>query len=194
MLKEIQRKITHFIGLVIPILYHYIDNKQLVVGILAFVTWLLLCFEILRYVFPDFSSLLLKFMSPILRSHEKQGKILGSTYFVASSLLSIVLFPQEIAVASITFLVLGDLFAAIIGKKWGRMKIFSGKSFEGSLACFIICFFVSILVIRIKPVVGLFGAIAATIFELVPIGIDDNLTMPLTSGFVMWAVVAWMSL
>jgi len=194
MLKEIQRKITHFIGLVIPILYHYIDNKQLVVGILAFVTWLLLCFEILRYVFPDFSSLLLKFISPILRSHEKQGKILGSTYFVASSLLSIVLFPQEIAVASITFLVLGDLFAAIIEKKWGRIKIFSGKSVEGSLACFIICFFVSILVIRIKPVVGLFGAIAATIFELVPIGIDDNLTMPLTSGFVMWAVVAWMSL
>ena len=194
MLKEIQRKITHFIGLVIPILYHYIDNKQLVVGILAFVTWLLLCFEILRYVFPDFSSLLLKFISPILRSHEKQGKILGSTYFVTSSLLSIVLFPQEIAVASITFLVLGDLFAAIIGKKWGRIKIFSGKSFEGSLACFIICFFVSILVIRIKPVVGFFGAIAATIFELVPIGIDDNLTMPLTSGFVMWAVVAWMSL
>lgn len=194
MLKEIQRKITHFIGLVIPILYHYIDNKQLVVGILAFVTWLLLCFEILRYVFPDFSSLLLKFISPILRPHEKQGKILGSTYFVTSSLLSIVLFPQEIAVASITFLVLGDLFAAIIGKKWGRIKIFSGKSFEGSLACFIICFFVSILVIRIKPVVGFFGAIAATIFELVPIGIDDNLTMPLTSGFVMWAVVAWMSL
>ena len=193
MLKEIQRKITHFIGLVIPILYHYIDNKQLVVGILAFVTWLLLCFEILRYVFPDFSSLLLKFISPILRSHEKQGKILGSTYFVVSSLLSIVLFPQEIAVASITFLALGDLFAAIIGK-WGRIKIFSGKSFEGSVACFIICFFVSILVIRIKPVVGLFGAIAATIFELVPIGIDDNLTMPLTSGFVMWAVVAWMSL
>ena len=194
MLKEIQRKITHFIGLVIPILYHYIDNKQLVVGILAFVTWLLLCFEILRYVFPDFSSLLLKFISPILRPHEKQGKILGSTYFVTSSLLSIVLFPQEIAVASITFLVLGDLFAAIIGKKWGRIKIFSGKSFEGSLACFIICFFVSILVIRIKPVVGFFGAIAATIFELVPIGIDDNLTMPLTSGFVMWAIVAWMSL
>ena len=194
MLKEIQRKITHFIGLVIPILYHYIDNKQLVVCILAFVTWLLLCFEILRYVFPDFSSLLLKFISPILRSHEKQGKILGSTYFVASSLLSLVLFPQEIAVASITFLALGDLFAAIIGKKWGRIKIFSGKSFEGSLACFIICFFVSILVIRIKPVVGFFGAIAATIFELVPIGIDDNLTMPLTSGFVMWAVVAWMSL
>ena len=194
MLKEIQRKITHFIGLVIPILYHYIDNKQLVVGILAFVTWLLLCFEILRYVFPDFSSLLLKFVSPILRSHEKQGKILGSTYFVVSSLLSIVLFPQEIAVASITFLDLGDLFAAIIGKKWGRIKIFSGKSFEGSVACFIICFFVSILVIRIKPVVGLFGAIAATVFELVPIGIDDNLTMPLTSGFVMWAVVAWMSL
>ena len=194
MLKEIQRKITHFIGLVIPILYHYIDNKQLVVGILAFVTWLLLCFEILRYVFPDFSSLLLKFISPILRSHEKQGKILGSTYFVASSLLTIVLFPQEIAVASITFLVLGDLFAAIIGKKWGRIKIFSGKSFEGSMSCFIICFCVSILVIRIKPVVGLIGAIVATIFELVPIGIDDNLTMPLTSGFVMWAVVAWMSL
>ena len=145
-------------------------------------------------MFPDFGSLLLKFISPILRSHEKQGKILGSTYFVASSLLTIVLFPQEIAVASITFLVLGDLFAAIIGKKWGRIKFFSGKSFEGSVACFIICFFVSILVIRIKPVVGLFGAIAATIFELVPIGIDDNLTMPLTSGFVMWAVVAWMSL
>ena len=57
-----------------------------------------------------------------------------------------------------------------------------------------ICFFVSVFFIRIKPVVGLLGATVATIFELIPIGIDDNLTMPLTSGFVMWAIVSWMSL
>ena len=194
MLKEIQRKFTHFIGLVIPILYHYIDGKLLVVGILALITCSLLCFELLRYVFPDFGSLFLRFVSPILRSHEKQGKLLGSTYFMVGSLFSIILFPQEIAIASITFLVLGDLFAAIIGKKWGRIKIFCGKSFEGSLACFVICFFVSVFFIRIKPVVGLLGATVATIFELIPIGIDDNLTMPLTSGFVMWAIASWMSL
>ena len=194
MLKEIQRKITHLIGLVIPILYHYADNKRFIVVGLIFVTWLFLCLEIFRYVVPDFNSSFLKFLSPILRSHEKRGKVLGSTYFVLSSLLSVILFPQKIAVACITFLGLGDLFAAIIGKKWGRIRILSGKSLEGSLACFVTCFVVSILVIKIKPIVGLFGAVAATAFELIPIGIDDNLTVPLMSGFVMWTVIEWASL
>ena len=106
MLKEIQRKFTHFIGLVIPILYHYIDGKLLVVGILALITCSLLCFELLRYVFPDFGSLFLRFVSPILRSHEKQGKLLGSTYFMVGSLFSIILFPQEIAIALLNFLLL----------------------------------------------------------------------------------------
>lgn len=193
MLKEIQRKITHFIGLVIPTLY-YIDNKHFVVGGLVLLTGFLFCFEVSRYMFPDFSGPLLRFMSPILRFRERQGKMLGATCFVVASLLSIILFPKKIAIVCITFLVLGDLFAAIIGKKWGRVRIFSGKSFEGSLACFIICLVVSVFVIRIEPIVGLFGAVAATVFELIPIGIDDNLTVPLASGFVMWAAVEWMPL
>jgi len=68
MLKEIQRKITHLIGLVIPILYHYADNKRFIVVGLIFVAWLFLCLEIFRYVVPDFSSSFLKFLSPILRA------------------------------------------------------------------------------------------------------------------------------
>lgn len=39
---------------------------------------------------------------------------------------------------------------------------------------------------RGEPTVG----VAATLFELMPLRIDDNLTIPIFVGFVIWAVAA----
>jgi glycerol-3-phosphate acyltransferase PlsY len=97
------------------------------------------------------------------------------------------MFDKTLAIVCLGFLTLGDLFAALIGKKWGRIKLFSQKSLEGSLACFTVCALIAL--IKFHPVIAITGAIVATLIELLPTGLDDNVTMPLISGVVMQMLI-----
>ena len=80
-------------------------------------------------------------------------------------------------------MILGDMSAALVGKMWGRTKLLGKKSLEGSAACFVVC--VLIALVKLNPVIAIIGALVATIVELIPFPIDDNLTVPLVSGAVM---------
>jgi dolichol kinase len=71
-----------------------------------------------------------------------------------------------------------------VGKTYGKTSVF-GKTFEGSLSCFLACSAIAVVVPGVPTVVGITGALAATLFELLPIPIDDNFRIPLGAGFVM---------
>lgn len=117
-----------------------------------------------------------------LRSFESE-RLTGATYFLIGSFLTVLSFPDwRIATAALFFLSLGDLAAALIGKKWGRTQIFD-KTLEGSLACFVVSFGVSLLLVNWR--VGLAGALAATVAEVLPVRINDNVLVPLVSAGVM---------
>jgi len=78
----------------------------------------------------------------------------------------------------------GDTVAAIVGKSAGRIRIF-GKTLEGSLACLLICFGITLFLPEVPFHVAIVGALVATIFELLPIPLDDNFRIPLSAGFAM---------
>lgn len=144
--------------------------------------------ELLKWVSESFRNLFFSFFEFILRRHERKGAITGATYYIISTFLCIVLFDKHIAIVSIFFIVLGDTAAALVGKAWGRIKLIGSKSLEGSAACFIVCAVISVF--WIDPVVGLTGAFVATLAELLPLRLDDNLTVPLISGAVMQVMVS----
>ncbi len=192
MLSEIKRKGVHLIGLLIPICYYFIESKPIAAGILVTLTVLYLSMELLRWKNPRVQEIFLRRFSSVLRAHERRG-ITGTGYYLISASLSVILFGKELAIACLCFLILGDLFAALIGKRWGKIKIFS-KSLEGSFACFVICLTVGLLVAwryQLEPTVILIGALTATIVELIPSRIDDNFTMPLVSGLVMHILITF---
>jgi dolichol kinase len=90
----------------------------------------------------------------------------------------------QMAVISIT--VFSDMFAALIGRKWGKHKwpIVKGKSYEGSIAGFLIGFFSALLFVG--PILALIGA---SIFVFTDIGLDklkisDNASNPIILGIV----------
>jgi dolichol kinase len=60
---------------------------------------------------------------------------------------------------------------------------------EGSLACLIVCVIVGMAVViftgRPVMVVAVMGAIFAMIFELLPLRLNDNITMPIGSASIM---------
>lgn len=183
MARELRRKSIHLLGLAFPILYIFTTRHTAIiaVGCLLAAT---LGTELLKALFPAFRVIFMRLFSPILRSQERRGRLTGATYYLIGSFLCILLFDKTLAIVCLYFLTLGDLFAALIGKRWGRIKLFSRKSLEGSLACFTVCTAVALL-IGLHPFVAIAGALAATLIELLPTGIDDNVTIPLISGLAM---------
>lgn len=188
MARELRRKSIHLLGLVVPILYFFTSWDLAIIGVGGLVT-LALAAELLKGLVPTFRAIFLRVFSPILRSQERRGGLTGATYFLIGSFLCILLFDKTLAIVCLCFLTLGDLCAALIGKQWGRIKLFSRKSLEGSLACFVVCTAAALL-IGLHPVVAITGAIVATVIELLPIGVDDNVTIPLISGLAMHLLIS----
>ena len=188
MARELRRKSVHFLGLAFPILYVFTTRPTAIiaVGVLLAIA---LGIELLKVFLPSFRVMFMRIFSPMLRSQERRGGLTGATYYLIGSFLCILLFDKTLAIACLCFLTLGDLFAALIGKQWGRIKLFSQKSLEGSLACFIVCTAAALL-IGLHPVVAIAGALVATLIELLPTGVDDNVTMPLISGLAMHLLIS----
>jgi dolichol kinase len=192
MFKELKRKSIHLTGLLIPLCYYFFfreEDKIIAVIILFLLTAIYFLLECLRLKNKKVQGYFLTYFSSLLRTHEKK-RITGTGYYLLSSLLSISLFKKELAITCLSFLILGDMFAAIIGTRYGRTKLIEEKSLEGSLACFIVCMVIGLFVTWLFPThlnlpIIVIGAFTATIVELLPLGFDDNLTIPLISGLVM---------
>ena len=88
---------------------------------------------------------------------------------------------------SLIYLIFGDIFGKIFGLAFGRHRLFE-KTLEGSLAYFsaaLICAYIIQPVVGLPHIVLLIGAFAATIAELLPIGLDDNFTVGILTGVIM---------
>ena len=141
---------------------------------------------------------IISYMIPILPSIESVGRKSFGTLFYAISMGVLTAFfwqdhPQY-AVIGILIMAWGDGLAAIIGQRFGEHSYHIGeikKSWEGSLAMFVASFVVSELVLLSVEgnswqilLVSLATAVAATILEAFSkLGID-NLSVPLSSGFI----------
>lgn len=127
-----------------------------------------------------------QFFGEMIREHE-QLSLLGSTYLLIAALLAIEILPQPVAAAALGFTVLGDAMGALVGRAYGRHKFFN-KSLEGALGCFVACVVWGAYVATFGHLpwnVMLVGALVATIVEMLPIPLDDNLGITLAAGYAM---------
>lgn len=205
MIAELRRKSIHFSGLILPIVYLWLDRPALLL-LVGSLTGIALIVEFGKGVSSRFRSLFFRVFTSMLRTHERKGAITGATYYLVSTLLCILFFEKALAIVCIFFMVLGDMSAALVGKRWGKTKLIGEKSLEGSAACFVVCTVISLFFFylpetgvwklpelvdaqRFHPGVGILGAFVATVVELLPLRLDDNLTVPLVSGLVMKGVI-----
>jgi len=126
------------------------------------------------------------FLGGMIREHERFN-LLGSTYLLIAALLALEIFPRPIAAAALGFTVLGDGFAALAGRAYGRTRFF-GKSLEGYAAGLLACLAWGtylVLAGHASWSVVLVGALVASLVELLPIPLDDNLAVTLSAGYAM---------
>jgi len=191
--KEIWRKAIHLSSSVIPILYLF-TPKATALAVSATLMVLAIALDIGRQYDGPLRRAFQTVFGPLLRTHERDRsarRLNGGSWVLIASTLSIFLFPKFIAITGFLILIVSDLAAALVGKKFGRRR-FLGKSLEGSLAFFV----TALIVVAATPKIGygpgeyLLGAVAALAATLVEAGapwIDDNLSIPLTVGCTLWA-------
>lgn len=188
-LSETLRKTIHLCSLVIPLSYRYLldYNRRLGFSILLVSLIISMVIEFNRFWQRSFHKTFHRIFGLILRRHELKD-FTGATYLIFASLFCVAFFEPRIAAASIAFLSIGDTFAALVGVNFGHRKFLnSKKSFEGSLACFVSCLIFGMLWLG-DPRLIVAGALSATLAELCTIPLDDNIKIPLFSGFVMTIV------
>jgi len=190
--REIRRKAFHIMaGMSIPVIYYVfmiLDQTWLATWILLAATLSILAVDIIRLRHQFIKIIFIDFFGPMMRRHEISA-LTGATYLMISSLVCILIFTDSVAIAAISYLVIGDSLAAVVGRSMGRTKFFE-KSFEGAGAGLLGCLAVGTLIVNLPHAeLGYLqmasGALAAIVVEMLPIPLDDNIRIPLASGAVM---------
>ncbi|CAJ1434862.1 unnamed protein product [Effrenium voratum] len=193
---EIERKIFHLCGLLVPLTYQLLLTHGVSRGFCVKLCWTITVIGV--------SCDWLRVHVPFVRDHwplksilrEKEATTLcGGSWFSLGCTLAIQVFAPVIAMTSILFLVMGDMTAALIGRSFGQsvcsMKIGPGgkKSVEGSMAMFMTCFVFGCTIfspVHLREYAVVIGSLVATLTELYePLGINDNVTIPLLGGVAL---------
>jgi phytol kinase len=117
----------------------------------------------------------------------------GAFFFVLGSLLALLFFERQIALAGIAIMAVGDAVTTIIGIYFGRFKnpFNPEKHLEGTMLAIIISTLAAFTFVDFH--MAFFGAVAGIFVESLAIKfvdrvIDDNLLIPIVAGLVMTAV------
>lgn len=186
---ELFRKAIHLFTSIFPLLYiSSFGNKSSILFLLVSLTIFSISLEILRNRNKLLEIAFNRSFSFMLREEEKKGQVTGATWLLVSFITTISIFSKDIAFPAMIFLTIGDSSAAVIGKLLPVGPIGS-KHISGSIAGFLFSFLVVFYLNQNISILVLFiGAFVAMFIELIPLRVNDNLTIPIISGFAMQAV------
>jgi len=138
----------------------------------------------------------LALFGPTAHPHERE-RINSATWYCTALVLIALTGIVPAAVVALTVLGAGDPLAAIVGRRFGRIKLVHGRTLEGTLA-FIVAGSVAagVLLALLHPALGVptilamagAGAVAGAVTEAISRRVDDNLTIPLAAFVGAWLI------
>jgi dolichol kinase len=177
------RKLLHVSTVVVPIAYIFVPRFPMIIS-LCVLGILFLSFDFLRLEIRAISSFFDRYFNKLIWNKEKDT-LTAATHYMIAAFLSVYFFDKWVAIAVLFFLAFGDTAAHIIGVRWGKNRLDTEKTIEGSLACLGICVSISFFLPQPSFIVLIVGSLVASLVEFFPFGIDDNFTLPLISGAAM---------
>ncbi len=177
------RESIHASGIFVPVVAGFI-SVPLAVS--------LICLVIALYSISELGRVQGKSMpviSQITRIAASQSELCEFTvapiYFAVGITLTLVLFPTPVNSAAIAIFALGDSTASLIGGTLTNKPLLLNKTktLEGSISVFLFGFLAGALFVA--PWLAFVGAATAMMVEYLPSPINDNLSIPLVTGFVL---------
>jgi len=192
--RELQRKSIHLLSLSMPIVY-YFQTKELVLSILIPLACISIILDYMSKEGKPLNKLFMKYFGLMMREHElkKMYTVNGASWVLIASVFVFLIFPKIIAITVFTILILSDLIAALIGRKYGKNQLFT-KSWEGTLAFIVSAWMIVIiwgLIIDAPLLFFVFGFLGSVVGGFVEaasgvLKLDDNISIPVSVGLVLW--------
>ena len=189
---EILRKLIHLFDSVIPLSLFYISRENLLF-ILTPITIIFIILDFARHHISYLGKIYSTFFNIVTREIEqKRNNVTGASYYLLGCLIVVYFFQDiNIIISSLLIMSISDSFAALIGVKYGKTKIYGKKSLEGSFS-----FFVSTIIIlyvfmnNLSPFEYIYISLLITLVELFSFHrINDNLTIPVFAALALNYIV-----
>ncbi len=184
---EVLRKLFHLFGLILPAGYVYfgppVAKRLMVLGIVVVIG-----LDLLRLYWPPARRVYGRLFSPLSRATEEHRLTGASLFILAQSFIAFV-FPSEIVPVAMTFGIVGDTAAALIGKSIGGPRWRPNKTVSGTTGSLVVSFLGGLMWMTLPWNTVLIGAVTAALAEGLVTRINDNLVMPVAGGIAMWIVV-----
>ena len=182
---EMLRKTIHISGFLIPLIYVQFFNTYLISIVLFLVMITYTTSEIARNHgtnFPLFSTITQK---ATISNFEINHYATAPITFTLGIILSLLIFQPPIAYTAIAVLTLGDGFANIFGKIFGKtpLSFNRNKTIEGTI-CGLTCAFLG-SILFVSPLKALIAVAVGMLAESLPLPFNDNLVIPLSSGIAL---------
>ncbi len=196
--QEILRKSIHLTSLTIPIIYSFISRDTALLLLLP-ITLIALVGDIARRFSPFVREIVHRYFSRMMRPHELDSTrflLNGATYVLMSATLCVLVFPKIITIIGFSVLIVSDIAAALIGRRYGR-RPFLDKSLVGTLAFIgsgiLVTLAIGLLVHAplALVIVGSIGVVVGGVVEAASIRLrmDDNFSIPMSIGLTMWLLL-----
>jgi dolichol kinase len=193
---EFIRKSIHLCSLSIPTIYFFI-SKQLALELLVPMFLAFFVVDLARFYHQPVQAWFYRWFGWLLRKHETDHgtkRLTGATNILLSAIVCVLLFPKIITVNAFAILIISDITSALFGRRFGRRRFF-GKSLEGAMAFFVSAIVVVLLAPKVQGLaleyaIGVGAAAVGAVVEAASTKVDDNISVPLAIGLVMWALYA----
>jgi dolichol kinase len=185
---ELARKAIHLASALCPLIYMWI-SRELMLRLAIAVMLLFVGIDLLRQRFGGFRAVFDRYLGRMMRGDE-QRQFCGASYVMIAVVLCTWLYPKPVAVAAMFVLSVSDSLASLVGKSVGGPGCF-GKTLSGSGAFFVSALVIMLICLPDRPLAAVAAALAATVVEALPLRVgrmrlDDNLSVPLSAGLVLW--------
>ena len=185
------RKVFHVAMGVVSLLcaQHLLERTGMIAVMVALTGWAW-SMEYLRRDRPHLNQKLMSFFGPMAHPHEWY-RVNSATWFSTALLVLACFAPLMAASTALVVLAFGDPAAAVIGRRFGRVKLYHGRTLEGCCAFVAAGTAATALMFAIYyPQVAPWAAltiagtasVAGAVVELFSQKIDDNLSVPLAAA------------
>lgn len=180
-IKEVFRKLIHLCSSLIPLFVDKISYWGTI--FLLFLALFIYCIsEILRLSGTQVP-IISKITEVAARKRDENKFVLGPVTLVLGIISALLLWENDAARIGIYALAFGDGLASLFGKLFGKRRIpfTSGKTYIGSITCFVAVFISSFFVCK-NLLYSLLIAFVAMVLEMLPLKDFDNVLLPVCIG------------
>ena len=147
--------------------------------------------ELVRRISPKFNERVMAFYGAVAHPHEHH-RINSATWYCTALLILASFFEMYQIALALAVLGFADPAAALIGRRWGKIKLINNRTLEGTLTFIATGFLVSLAVMTIWHngqftfaqilILSLSASFCGAIGELFAGRLDDNILTPVTAA------------